>query len=795
MRDELTAWLDEQVYPRLSHQQVFGDLPGFKRVGRGYVAECPNPEHADRHPSFYMKEGQPFGHCFGCGVTVSWWRALELRGLSGRQVIQELTRLAGVPPLAGGDPEKAVKSRAEAEAVESWWQTARAALWRLEGRDVLEYLRERGYSNDQIRQMDVAARPDGPPPGGLKLPPEQYRLLIPARVRGGRIIGFAGRRIDGGEPKYQYSPGFQRNSHLWGMYRLRPDDIPLIVEGVLDSETIPLREIVALGGTTLSSAQVQALARHRRVILALDDDDAGKKATEAAVQKLTAAGVKVYVIPGFGGVKDPDEFVRASGLAAFAELARHAVAGHKWLTDRLIPAAVPPADIERDAVLEKVLDLAESYHRTDPVAAKEVLDMAAARLCLDPVALAQAVERLAERRRVQEAENLVRAAIREAASEKDWREAARKVAEAQEQAAAILQEPPKPIDPAALEYEIAHAPEGLLFPWPALSGLCRIDLGGLTTIYAASGFGKTNVLYNLLLFYLEKYPGAIILWSGEMAPRRVYHRLVSILSSVDYGEVGRGFRTGEKKPEMIAAQEKLRAYAERLYILEPPKPADVADLETMVDAISRRQPVTAVMVDYLQQLAPPGKIDGTIKYGTREQEVTTVAKELHGLGQTQNIPVVAAVQINRMGGLQRKPQQDDARESGAIEQYSQLVLGLWNAGRAGVHALRDGCVPAAPPNGWYWQDDDIATRQAAAMAESHGAVLLECAILKSRYYGHENMAVPLMYYGPTGRVEPLRTTHGKLYVPVPPGGVSGEKGGKKPSKKSARAVTVLAGGR
>ncbi len=797
MDDKLTIWLDEQVYPRLTHEQVFGDLSGFKRVGRGYVAECPNPEHADRHPSFYMRDGQPFGHCFGCGVTISWWRALEMRGLSGQQVIAELARLADVPSLAGGDPEKATKARAEAEAVEAWWQAARAALWRPEGADVLKYLRGRGYTDDQIRAMDVAARPDDPPPGGLKLPPPEYRLLVPARACGGRVVGFAGRRLDGGEPKYQYSSGFSRNGFLWGMYRLRSDDIPVVVEGVLDSESILLREIVALGGTTLSTVQVQALARHRQVILALDVDDAGRKATEKAVRKLAAAGVKVYVIPDFCGTKDPDEYVRANGLKAFAELCRHAVAGYKWLADRLLPAAPPADDMERDAALEKVLDMAESYHRADPVAAKEILDMAASRLGLDPIALAQAVERLAEKRRAQEAENLVRTALREAAATDDWREAARKVAEARDQAAALVQEAPEPIDPVALEYEIAHAAEGLLFPWPALNGLCRVDSGGLTTIYAASGFGKTNVLYNLLLHYLEKCSGVIIIWSGEMAPRRVYHRLVSILSNMDYAEVGRGFKTGERKPEMIAALEKLRTYADRLYILEPAKTPDVVALETAVVAISRRQPITAVIVDYLQQVAPPGKIDGSIRYGTREQEVTAVARELHGLGQSRNIPVIAAVQINRAGGMQRKPAQDDARESGAIEQYSQLVLGLWNAGRAGIHALRDGCVPAAPPDGWYWQDDDMATRQAAAMAESHGAVLVECAVLKSRYHGHENMAVPLMYFGSTGRVEPLRTTHGKLYVPAPPvaeGGVSGESGGKKP-KKSARAVTVLAGGR
>ncbi|MGB9887682.1 MAG: hypothetical protein ACPLRW_11910, partial [Moorellales bacterium] len=107
MSDELTTWLDQEVYPRLDHSMLFGDLPGFRRSGQGYVAHCPNPAHPDRHPSFYMPIGRPWGRCFACGHFVTWWDALEARGLRGRAVIQELARLAGVPPLASGDPDRA----------------------------------------------------------------------------------------------------------------------------------------------------------------------------------------------------------------------------------------------------------------------------------------------------------------------------------------------------------------------------------------------------------------------------------------------------------------------------------------------------------------------------------------------------------------------------------------------------------------------------------------------------------------------------------------------------------------
>ncbi|MCL6559939.1 MAG: toprim domain-containing protein, partial [Firmicutes bacterium] len=659
---KIADWLDAEVYPKLNHQLIFGDLPGFKRVGHNYIALC--PLHSESKPSFVMKEGTCWGHCFGCGETLSWWRYYtDVKGMSTQEVVTELARLAGVRPviLAGVEEDGKIKEEIEkAEKTESWWQTAKKALFDDPSKeDVLNYLRSRGYTDEQIRLMDVGVTHPEPLPAGLKLPPPSHKLLIAIRSLTGRIIGFAGRLLGSGEPKYMYSKNVHKSDVLFGAYRLRKNDIPVIVEGMLDAEAIyaaggGVRGVVALGGADISDVQVKIFKRYQKAILALDADDPGRKATEKAVAKLTAAGIKVYVIPDYAGSKDPDEFVRSKGVTAFADLARSAVAGHKWLLNRLLSTA-GTTEIEKDRVLENVLDHAENLARTDPIAASELIQEAAKKLSLPEPAMAEAVERLTLKRRKERAEKILTDAVREAGqkvAEGKHFEATAIFDRAKEEVVVTIQEPPSSVDVVSLEREIANAGDGLLFPWPALNPLVRIDPGGMTTVYAASGFGKTNFLYNLMLYYLERYDGAIILWTGEMAKHRAFRRCLSILSGVDYAEIGRQIKAGSYTTEVFPYREKFVNFASRLYILEPLECPDTAALSSVVQNIARKQEITAVFVDYLQQLYPPGKADGTERYGTREQEITRVARDLHFIGHNFDIPLIAAVQINRYGGMQ-----------------------------------------------------------------------------------------------------------------------------------------------
>lgn len=765
----LNNWLDE-AYSRLSHEHFFSHLERFKRSGHGYVACC--PAHDDRHPSFYMPDGKPWGKCFACGYFVTWWQVLEQRGLAGKEVIEELARLAGIPPLSFGDPEKARQAAEEARQVEEWWQSCREALWRPEGADVLAYLRSRGYGDDLIREMDVGVHPGDSAPSGLKLPPPEYRLLVPVRSRGDRIIGFAGRRLDSGEPKYRYSQGLA-SALLWGQHRLRKGQVPVVVEGVLDAESLAasgIDGVVALGGARASGEQVRLLSSFPRVILALDADQAGRAGTVDLVRVLAAGVTKTYVA-NLNGAKDPDELLRRDGPEAVWEIFRHAVSGHKWLIRQL--ASDPGAtDQERDAALEKALDFAEVLTLNAPVAASEVIQEISHAFGLSDVALAEAVERLSEARRKKCRQQIWTEALEkahEAAAEGKHDEIPKILREAQAEAAAATEKGPEPSNPAVLEGFLTTFPPGLRFPWPALNALVRADVG-MTVVGAATSAGKSTFLYALLLAWLKNDPdGAVLFWSGEVAAPLIYARLVSILAGVSMGEVLRQHREQMYSAEVGKAKEELvRLFADRVYLLDGPVDADGLVAEARV--VARRRKVMAVLVDYLQMLPPPAKADGG-RYANREQEVTATAKTLHDMAVELSTVVVAAAQISRNNyQYAMRPKLTDFRESGGIEQYSTTALGLWNSSMVrGAAAAAAGVPPARPENGWYWtpegMDDSLEALAAMAMAASHGRAMLEVCVLKSRWRNNVSKSVPLMLNGACGRIEDMPDRPGREPVP------------------------------
>ncbi len=775
--DDLTTWLDVEVYPRLTHEHFFADLPGFRRSGHGFVARCPNPAHDDRHPSFYMPDGRPIGYCFSCGYTITWWQTLENRGLSGRQVIVEFARLAGVPPLpSGGDPERARAAAEESRQVEEWWRGRRAALWQIEGADVLDYLRDRGYPDDLIRAMDIGIHP-GPGtsvPDSLRLPPPEYRLLIPARSRGGKVLGFAGRRLDGGEPKYQYSPGLPRSSILWGIHRLRRStDAVVVVEGVLDAETlatVDIAGVVSIGGAQATKDQVKQLSAFKRVVLALDADDAGRAGTEKLIRSLMSRDVKVYVVTDFCGAKDPDELLRRDGPDAVQNVIRDAVAGYRWLVRRMAPPA-GATEQERDAALERALDFAETTYHINPLAAREILDEAAAVFGLDEAALVEAVERLSEQRREHFRRRKWEEALekaRQAAKEGKHDSIPGILREAQDEIATATETPPEPADLVALEARLAAFPDGLRLPWVDLNSLARVDRGGMTVFGAATSAGKSTLLYNLILFWLQQHDGAFIFWSGEVASALVYARLLGLLAGINMADVLRQHREGMYSAAVLAAKRHLVELAEnRLYLLDGPVAAD--GLAARVRAVARRQPVVAVLVDYLQMLAPPARPDGG-RYGNREQEVTATAKALHELAVELDTAVVAAAQVSRNNfQYAQRPRLTDLRESGAIEQYATSVWGVWNSAMVRGTAKPVEAKPARPTEGWYWTPDteDMSedAKAALAMAASHGRALLEVSILKSRWRGNTGKSVPLMLCGETGAIDVLPSELGSVEIP------------------------------
>ena len=98
LRPELREWLNRTVYPRLSHDQVFGRLPGYTKAQHSETryADCPR---CHRHGTFYMLDGRQLGQCSSCNVVIPWFSYLKFDHTE-QEAIVAIAALAGVEPLA-----------------------------------------------------------------------------------------------------------------------------------------------------------------------------------------------------------------------------------------------------------------------------------------------------------------------------------------------------------------------------------------------------------------------------------------------------------------------------------------------------------------------------------------------------------------------------------------------------------------------------------------------------------------------------------------------------------------------
>lgn len=288
--------------------------------------------------------------------------------------------------------------------------------------------------------------------------------------------------------------------------------------------------------------------------------------------------------------------------------------------------------------------------------------------------------------------------------------------------------------------------EGLLFPWPVLNQIIRIDAGGLTVIGAATSHGKSTFILNLIDYWLERYDGAIILWSGEMAAPILWARLVGIKSGISFAEVLKCYRGQQFSLGINKARERLNDLAGNLYIIDVPLTAK--QFKVYCARIRQEQKITAIIVDYLQQMLPNGN-----RYRTREEEVSQTAQELRLLAQELKVPVIASSQLSRQNSMySEKPQLAHFRESGRIEQEAQLAIGLWNSRMARVEGSG---VPRISEEKWYWAGDDQSTANAISLVQMQGHDMIELDVLKSRLRGNVGKAVPLMLDGSSGKITDL----------------------------------------
>ena len=344
----------------------------LKRAGANYVACC--PFHSEKTPSFTVSQTKQFYHCFGCGAHgTAVGFLMEFSGLGFVEAIKDLAQSVG---MTVPEEERSEHSQRRAEQSEDLHGVllAAARFYRARLKDApraVAYLKSRGLSGDVAKRFGIGYAPDGwqnlaaaftdygskalVSAGLVKQGDEgkrydlfRDRIMFPIVDVRGNVIGFGGRVLDAGEPKYLNSPEtpvFEKGRELYGLYQarraIRDAGRVLVVEGYMDVVALAQHGVgyaVATLGTATSALHMQKLLRQvDEVVFAFDGDAAGRRAAwralECSLPALTDGKQVRFLFLPQG--EDPDTYVRTLGKEGFEALVETAVPLSRYLLDEL----------------------------------------------------------------------------------------------------------------------------------------------------------------------------------------------------------------------------------------------------------------------------------------------------------------------------------------------------------------------------------------------------------------------------------------------------------------------------
>ncbi len=323
-----------------------------KRSGANYFGLC--PFHNERTPSFSVNPSEQFYYCFGCGKgggVINF--IMEIENLPYPDAVAHLAQRAGMQlPEESFDPNAKKRTRMLAlnkDAARFFYEQlstpngARAGNYMRERRispavatrfglgyapdswdSLMKAMSAKGYQEYELFEADLIRQRSR---GGF-YDTFRNRLMFPIIDVRGDVIGFSGRIIGDGEPKYLnsrdtlvYNKG--RNLFALNLAKKSKSGYIILSEGNIDIVSLHqagFDSAVASLGTSLTPEQARLLSRYtKQVIIAYDNDGAGIKAAQRAISILERLDIKVKVLR-MNGAKDPDEFIRLRGADAFRQL-------------------------------------------------------------------------------------------------------------------------------------------------------------------------------------------------------------------------------------------------------------------------------------------------------------------------------------------------------------------------------------------------------------------------------------------------------------------------------------------
>ncbi|MGI6752344.1 MAG: DNA primase [Anaerovoracaceae bacterium] len=358
----------EEIKSRCNIIDVVGRYVVLKKAGNNHKGLC--PFHNEKTPSFMVSEDKQIFTCFGCGATGDVIEFVQrMDNINFREAIEKLAEEYGIETetisFSGNDKKKAFHD-INRRAASYFYSKLRQP-----GSEGYEYMIGRGIGPDILRKFGIGyadnnwdglynhlmsegiPREDLLTLGLISNSKGKYydrfrgRIIFPIINTRGLVIGFGGRAIGDGVPKYLNSPEspvFMKKNNLYGLNLTRQDinreDYAILVEGYMDVISLyshGIRNVAASLGTALTESQAEMLKRYtENVVLAYDGDSAGQAAALRGMDVLNRVGCKVRVLTmEDGDAKDPDDYIKSFGREAFRRLVKEAKPAIRFRLDLL----------------------------------------------------------------------------------------------------------------------------------------------------------------------------------------------------------------------------------------------------------------------------------------------------------------------------------------------------------------------------------------------------------------------------------------------------------------------------
>ena len=368
------AFYDDETIEKIREanpiEDVIGGYVHLQKKGSSLMGLC--PFHNEKTPSFSVIRSSQTFYCFGCHASGNVFTFLmKYENMTFPESVRVLAERAGIALLEREESEESRKRRSEREQLLSINKEAAIyfyhALRSDEGKDAYSYFRNRGLSDETIKSFglgysrkyrdDLYKYLKGKgfsddlllKSGVISFKEETgihdlfwNRVMFPIQDINGKVIGFGGRVMGDGKPKYVNSPEteiFLKSRNMYGLNiaRRTKRGFFILCEGYMDVIALHkagYENAIASLGTALTEGHCALMKRFEsKVYICYDSDGAGKNAAVRAVPMLRAAGIDCFVI-NLSPCKDPDEFIKALSAEEFEKRIDEAVNGFLFTVEK-----------------------------------------------------------------------------------------------------------------------------------------------------------------------------------------------------------------------------------------------------------------------------------------------------------------------------------------------------------------------------------------------------------------------------------------------------------------------------